>query len=117
MARTALAVTQLKQDNYAVQAGDLAIPMASDAVNFNKYVATGQEILIVQNSDAAPHTFTVTSVADRLGRTQDIAAYSVAANSIAAIQMSEMQGWKQADGNVYLQSSDATLKFGVIAKS
>jgi hypothetical protein len=117
MARTALTVTQLKQDNYAVQAGDLAIPFASDAVNGNKFVASGQEIIIAQNTDASAHTFTVASVADHLGRTQDITAYSVPANSSVAIQMSALEGWKQSDGNVYLNSSDATLKFAVVRKS
>jgi len=117
MARTALPVTSLKQDNYAVQAGDLAVPFASDTVNFNEFAASGQEILLAQNTDASPHTFTVTSVADHMGRTQDIAAYSVPANTTAAIQMSTLEGWKQTDGNIYLSSSDATLKFAVIRKS
>jgi hypothetical protein len=56
-------------------------------------------------------------VADHLGRTQDITAYSVPANSSVAIQMSALEGWKQSDGNVYLNSSDATLKFAVVRKS
>lgn len=117
MARTALTVTQLKQNNYAVQAGDLLIPFASDVANGNKFLATGQEILIVQNTDSAAHTFTVVSIADHLGRTQDIATYSVAAGASAAIQLSTMEGWLQTDGNVYLNSVDATLKFAVVRKS
>lgn len=117
MARTALAVTQLKQNNYAVQAGDLAVPFASDLANGNAFQATGQEILLAQNTDAAPHNMTVTSVPDHLGRTQDIASYSVPANSSAAIEASVMEGWKQADGNIYLATDNALLKFAVIRKS
>jgi len=114
MARTALTPVQLKQNNYAVQAGDLAIALTSDAVNGNLFGCTGKEILLVQNSDAAPHTFTVTSVADALGRTGDINAYSVAANSFAAIQLSQIAGWKETDGNVYVSVSDSHVTFCVL---
>jgi vancomycin resistance protein YoaR len=114
MARTALTITTLKQNNYAVQAGDLAVTLASDTVNLNAFNATGREILIVQNTDTAAHTFTVTSVADALGRTGDIAAYSVPATSVAAIEASVLAGWKQADGNIYLASTNALLTFGAL---
>jgi len=117
MSRTALTVTTLKQNNYAVQAGDLAVTLASDTVNLNAFACTGREILIVQNTDAAPHTFTVTSLADHLGRTGDIATYSVPATSVAAIQMSTLEGWKQADGNIYLTSTNSLLTFGVLRYS
>lgn len=117
MARTTLAVTQLKQNNYAVQAGDLAVPFASDVANGNQFAANGTEFLLVQNTDAAAHTFTVTSVADHLGRTADIATYSVPANSSAAIQMSTIEGWRQSDGNIYLSSSHASLTFAVARKN
>lgn len=117
MARTALTVTQLKQNNYAVQAGDLALAFASDLANGNSFPATGQEILIVFNSDVAAQTFTVTSIADHLGRTQDITAYSVPASGFAIIQASVMEGWKQADGNIYLATANANLKFAVVRKN
>ena len=114
MARTALTVVNLKQNNYAVQAGDLAAPLASDVANMNAFAFTGKEVIVVQNSDAAPHTFTVSSLPDHLGRTQDIAAYSVPATSLAAIEVSVAEGWKQADGNIYLQSSHAALTVAIL---
>lgn len=114
MARTALTVTVLKQNNYAVQAGDLAVTLASDVANSNLFASTGKEVLIAQNTDSAAHTFTVTSLADHLGRTGDIAAYSVPANSIAAVECSVLEGWRQSDGNIYLSSSNALLTFGVL---
>ncbi len=114
MPRTALVVTTLKQDNYAVQAADLAVTMASDVVNLNSFPATGKEVLLAQNTDASPHTFTVTSVPDALGRTLDIATYSVPATSLAAIEFSILAGWRQADGNIYLSSSHALLTFGIL---
>jgi len=115
MSRTALTPVQLKQDNYAVQPGDLAISFASDAVNGNLFGCTGKEILIVQNTDAgAAHTFTVTSVADALGRTGDINDYSIAASSFAAIQLSQIAGWKETDGNIYVSVSDSHVTFCVL---
>jgi hypothetical protein len=115
MAQTALTVTVLKQNNVAVNAGDLTVTMnASDTVNGNSFPCTGNEIILVQNTDTVAHTFTVTSVADALGRTGDLAAYSVAASGIAAIQESVVQGWRQSDGNIYMTSTSALLKFAVL---
>jgi len=68
--QTALTPVQLKQNNYAVVAGDLTItPVAMDASNGNSFVATGKEVLLFQNTDSATHTITITSVADPYGRT------------------------------------------------
>ena len=119
MAQTALTPIQLKQNNYAVVAGDLATTFtAADTVNGNSFAATGNEILLIQNTDAAAHTFTVSSVADSLGRTDtSLANYSVAANTIAAIQISTLAGWIQSNGNINLTSSSNLLKFAVLRKN
>jgi hypothetical protein len=116
MAQTALVVTILKQDQYAVVAGDLTVTMAaSDATNGNSFPMTGNEILVVQNTDTVAHTFGVTSVADVEGRVDSsLSAYSVAASAIVAIEASILKGWQEADGNLYLTSSNILLKFGVL---
>jgi hypothetical protein len=115
MSKTALTPVQLKQNNYAVQATDLAITFASDAVNGNLFGCTGKEILLVQNADSgAAHTFTVTSVADALGRSGDIAAYSIPASGFAAIQLNQIAGWKETDGNIYVSVSDSHVMFCVL---
>lgn len=115
MAQTALVKTPLKNNNYAVVAGDLTVTMvASDAANGNSFVPTGREILIVSNTDVSPRTFTVTSVADALGRVDtSLVAYSVAAGAIVAINMSILTGWASG-GLVTMTSSNALLKFGVL---
>jgi hypothetical protein len=116
MAQTPLTPVQLKIDNYAVLAGDLALTFtASDTTNGNSFPATGKEILLIQNTDAAPHTFGVASVTDSLGRTDtSLSSYSVAASTIAAIQMSQIGGWIQSNGNINLTSTSNLLKFAVI---
>jgi hypothetical protein len=113
---TALTVLTLKQNNYAVVGGDLALSYtACDNVNGNSFVATGQEILLVQNADgAASHTFTVTSVADQLGRTDSsLTGYSLAQSTFAVVQMRQVTGW--AVGNIVsLACNSAQIKFAVI---
>jgi hypothetical protein len=117
MSLTALTPLQLKQNNYTVQAGDLAVSFAADTVNGNEFTPNGNEILLVQNTDASAHTFTLSSAADELGRTGDITAYSVAATSFAAIQLSHVRGWAQSDGTIHLTSSNSNLKFAVLRHS
>jgi hypothetical protein len=115
MAQTALVVTVLKQNNVVINAGDLVVTMtASDTVNGNSFPATGNEVLLVQNTDVSAHTFTITSTPDVMGRTSDLAAYSLAASAIVAIQEANLGGWRQVDGNIYLVSTSALLKYGVL---
>jgi hypothetical protein len=117
MSITALTVNQLKQNNYAVVAGDLVVSLqALDATNGNSFVATGREVLIVTNTDASAHTFTITSVAERFGRTDSsLTSYSVAAGAFVAIQMSILEGWLQpSDSTVHMTTSSALLKAIVV---
>jgi hypothetical protein len=111
-----IVTTVLKNNNYAVQPGDLVIPLASDATNGNKVNCSGQEILLAFNSDTSAHTFTITSVPDRLGRSGDLTSYSVAGGAIAALALSTVEGWKQSDNTIHIQSDNALLKFAVLVK-
>lgn len=112
---TPLTVIVLKQNNYAVIAGDLTITYtACDNSNGNSFVATGQEILLVQNSAGSSGTFTVASVPDSLGRSDtSLTTYSVAAAGFAAIQMKYTQGWISGT-TIGLTCSAATMKFAVL---
>lgn len=114
--QTPLTPQVAKENNYAVQAGDLALTeTACDAVNGNSFPLTGHEILIVHNTDAAAaHTFTVTSIPDQLGRSGDITAYSVPLSSIAAIYMNTISGWQQTNGTVLLACNSNLLKYGIL---
>jgi len=88
---------------------------AADTGNLNMFKCTGKEILLVHNSDAVnPYTFTVTSVVDKWNRTGDITAYSLAATEIASWGPVELAGWRQADGYIYLQGSNAAILFSVL---
>jgi hypothetical protein len=116
MSQTLLTVVTLKPNNYAVVAGDLLVtPAAMDASNGNSFQATGQEVIVFQNTDSSAHTVTVTSVADALGRTDSsLTSYSIPATSIAAIQMKALAGWLEAGNLVYLATSSALVKVAVL---
>jgi V8-like Glu-specific endopeptidase len=116
-AQTPLTTIVLVQNNAAVTAGQLTLTFtACDTVNGNSFTATGREVLIVNNTGASPYTFTVTSVADNLGRTDtSLTTYSVAAGVITGIQMKYLTGWVQSGTqNVYLACSNAAVKYAVI---
>ena len=117
MARTALATLVLKKNNYAVQAGDLALTFAAlDQANGNSFTATGREVLVFQNTDAAPHTVTIDSVADAIGRTDSsLTNYSIPANGFIAIQVAQLAGWVQSGTlTINVDSSSALVKIAVI---
>ena len=117
--QTPLTPVTLKQNNYAVVAGDITLaPVAMDNVNGNSFPATGQEVLLFWNTDASPHTVTISSVADTLGRTDaSLTGYSIAATSLAAIQMSQLIGWIQPGQIVFLACNSALIKIVVLRKN
>lgn len=88
---------------------------AADVANKNQFQLRPRDLLIVHNTDAAPQTVTLTSVADEHGRTKDVTAYSLGAGEIAVFgPFYNEEGWKQLDGYVYVEAAAATVKFGVI---
>ena len=118
---TPLTVVTLKQNNYAVVAGDLNLtPAAMDAVNGNSFTATGKEVLLFINSDTVTHTVTVTSTSDSLGRLDtSLTTYVVPVavgglSGLAAVEMTNMNGWIQSGQTVNLTTSSALVKISVL---
>lgn len=87
---------------------------AGDAGNNNQFLATGREIVIVQNSGAGARTVTFLSVADRFGRTGDMTAYSLGAGEFGLFGPFQLDGWRQTDGYVYTNPEHAEIKYAVI---
>jgi hypothetical protein len=87
---------------------------AADATNFNSFVSTGRELLLVNNPSASAYTVTVHSVADPLKRTGDITTYSVAAGKVSMLGPFLQSGWLQSDGTVWVDGSNAALLFAVL---
>ena len=114
---TPLTVPNFKINNYAVQPGDLTLSFVPcDPVNGNSYVATGTEILLVQNTDsAAAHAFSVISTPDKYGRLDtSLTGYSVAASGLVAIQLKEMDGWLGPGDVITLGCNSALVNFAVL---
>lgn len=107
-----LDVTDVPED-YATSAASLDL-QAADPVNGNLFAITGDEILIAQNTDASPHSVTISSVADEEGRTGDITK-SVAAGDIVIFQRIPTNGFRVAnDGTCRVTAADATVKLAVL---
>ena len=83
---------------------------AIDNANGNKTAHNGQLMLIFYNSDVSSGTFTITTVADSLGRTGDITTYSLGAGEYAIVGPIPTQGYAQTDGYLYYTGSAATMK-------
>lgn len=87
---------------------------ASDLANGNAFPASGNDLLLIQNTNAGAQTFTVRSAPDLLGRSIDIATYSVGIGFFSMFKFSQLVGWVQPDGNIYLDVSNAQIKFAII---
>jgi len=118
---TPLTVITTKPNNYAVIAGDLNVtPTAMDAVNGNSFIATGKETLLFLNTDTATHTVTITSVADAYGRFDtSLTTYTVpvavtGTSGLAAVEMSQTQGWVGGGNLISMTTSSALVKVVVL---
>lgn len=116
MARTALPIISPLGSYPALPlgAGSAAFVFtAPDAVNFNSFVATGRELLLVNNTGTTA-TITVHSVVDPSNRTGDITTYSVAGSTFAVLGPFKLPGWQQADGTIWVDCSAVGVTLAVV---
>ena len=117
MARTLLNKTAVVGPYPALPVGALALDLnfqAADVGNSNYFVPSGDDLVIFNNTGASPYTVTITSAPDAQQRTGDIATYSLAAGVISAVRIKK-PGWMQVDGTIYLQASNASVKFAIVS--
>ena len=116
MARTSLTVTTSlgSYGDYSVaNAADMTMA-AADTSNQNQFTASGNDLIVAHNTGASPYTVTINSVDDRYGRAENIAAYSLGAGEYAVFGPFKKHGWGQTDKMIYLEASNADVKFGVV---
>ena|SRR5271170_75270 len=99
---------------------------AADPVNGNFFVAdkvtqlpsgvVGGDVLLVWNTAVTPVTFTLSSQPDAAGRVGDISSYTIAGTTIAAFKYSDLAGWADASGNIYISSPVVTTLFAVLQR-
>lgn len=87
--------------------------VTSDNVNGTSFAHTGSEILIVNNTDAASQTVTVKSVADLTGRLGDTTKL-MNPGSFYVFQLFPVQGWRQTNGTILINTTSANVKLAVI---
>lgn len=89
---------------------------AADASNLNDFPFTGRELILIRNSHAATsYTFTITSIADSMGRSKDITTESIAAGVTRCIgPMRAKSGWLQTGGKFFLAASNASVLFAIV---
>lgn len=114
MARTALTPVALSPQTVAVTADAADVTfVAGDDVDFNDWTPSEGDILLVQNTDVGAQTVTIDAAADEVGRDGAITAYSLAADEIAIFGPFKRSAWKQVDGKIHVDVSDATVKLAV----
>jgi len=77
-------------------------------------MAAGGNILFVWNTDVSSHNFTITSQPDAHGRSGDIATYAIGAGVISAFKLSQIAGWADNSGRVFVTADNALVKFAVV---
>lgn len=113
MARTAL--TKTTSPAPYPTAGQAITMNAADAVNQNYFTFTGKEIILIHNSGASTRTYTLTASADAFGRAVDIGPTNIAAGVTHVIgPFTTLAGWKQTNGQFYLEANHAEVLFGII---
>ncbi|MDL1909693.1 hypothetical protein FBQ81_03215 [Chloroflexi bacterium CFX6] len=96
----------------AANALDL-VETAADVANKDQFAPSGDDLVIIHNTGASAYTITFTSVADEFKRTGDVTTFSLGAGEIAAFRFKK-PGWMQSDGFVYIEASNAAVKWAVI---
>lgn len=116
MARTTLTPILAKGPNPGTVAADsLDFAFASsDSSNGNDFAASGNDLILWQNTDVSARTITIASVADNLGRTGDVTTYSVGAGEFGCFYVGAGNGWQQSTGKVNINTSNALLKVVVL---
>ncbi len=87
---------------------------AGDNVNGNDFSPTGEELLLIRNDNVGAQTVTITTVADKLGRTGDITTYSVGIGEYAVFGPFAVEGWRQTDGKIHVACSAADVMFALM---
>jgi hypothetical protein len=120
MARTNIVATALATvgayPTAAQISGDTMIPSltgTSDPTDRSTLLVPGKTLVVAHNTDSAPHTITVTSVADALNRTFDL-VQTMEAGEIWVFGPVMPLGWNQSGNVLFLDVSSALIQIAVL---
>lgn len=92
-----------------------ATPVAADTSNGNRFLITGREILIIENTGGSTHTVTFQTIA--VAGRQDPnhnTAINVAAGAQKVCGPFPLKEYKQTDGYLYVTANHAEVTFTVL---
>lgn len=87
--------------------------VASDASNKQQVPLTGREILICRNAGSTTRAITITSVADEMGRTNDV-THSLGNGAFRVFPFFKRDGWVQPDGMLYFEAAHAEVEWMIL---
>lgn len=80
-----------------------------------QFALTGRELLLIRNTSAdTAYYVTITSVDDPTGRSRDITTIDIAFGATVVWGPTKVDGWKQTDGNLYLEAENTAIQYAVI---
>lgn len=78
----------------------------------DSFTVTGKEWIVFRNTSGSDSEVTVNSVADRLGRKNDLTD-TVPANDIAMVGPMKREGWEQSNGTILITYPDGVTSIEV----
>ncbi len=100
--------------------GDYSVPnsadlnlLAGDVANEEQTALTGKEMIILDNNSGGANTLAVTSVPNQFGRTKDI-NFQLDPGEHGMFGPFDLEGWRQADGNLYFSVTSVFVGIGII---
>lgn len=83
---------------------------AADVANKNRLLLTGREVLLCRNAGGTGRAVTITSVADEMGRTNDI-TFTLGNAESKVFPFFKLAGWVQSDGYLYFEGAHAEVEW------
>jgi hypothetical protein len=88
---------------------------AEDIANHSMFALTGRELLLIWNTHASTtYTYTPYQTNDERGRALTVSPVNIPAGQIDCYGPTDLTGYRQTDGNFYIDANNAAVKFAVI---
>jgi len=88
---------------------------AADITNQNQFSASGRDLVAIRNAHlTTAFTFTLNTAPDTHGRKADITSYALQAGEVVLFFFTEVDGWRQSDGFIYLDANSVSIQYAVV---
>lgn len=87
--------------------------LGTTGTNGHQFTLTGAELILLKNISGGGQPVQLFSVDDQYGRQENVLS-TIAANGYSLIGPMKLEGWKQTDGNFYLDSTSTAIKAAIV---